>query len=148
MKLVALPLLTLATCVECAAQQLPPRASLDTPIPSYSSLPDSVRQAVHQLFKRGRLYSTIGGVSGLVVASSGVTYAIRDGAGWSSGIDIVLGGTAVAGGLVGRARYSRRQERQALAALGQGYPLPPYIAEMVPLISKRNRQVVLSSLYK
>ncbi|TVT40644.1 hypothetical protein FNT36_14340 [Hymenobacter setariae] len=147
MKLVAFSLLTLLTCAECAAaQEISSPASPDAV--SASSLPDSVRQAVHQLFKRGRLYSTIGGLSGLLVASSGVTYVVRDGVGWSSGIDIVLGGSAVAASAMGKARYSRRQERKVLSALEQGYPLPTYVAELVPLLPKRNRQMILSSLYK
>ncbi|RZK29481.1 MAG: hypothetical protein EOO63_08985 [Hymenobacter sp.] len=147
MRLVALPLLTLLTCAECtAAQTLSPPAALDTAVAH--ALPDSVRQAVHQLFKRGRLYSSIGGLSGLLVASSGVTYAVRDGVGWSSGLDVVLGGSAVAASIMGKARYSRHQERKALSALEQGYPLPAYVAELVPLLAKKNRQVVLLNLYR
>ena len=146
MKLVALPLLTLLLCAECtAAQQVLP-TSLDAP--ASSALPDSVRQAVHQLFKRGRLYSVIGGASGVLVAGSGLTYAIRDGVGWSSGIDVVLGGSAVVASVLGKARYSCHQERKALSALAQGYSLPAYVAELVPLLPKKNRQLILSSLYK
>lgn len=144
MKLVALSLLALLTCAECAAaQQLAPPDA-----PTSRSLSDSARQAVHQLFKRGRLYSTIGGASGLLVAASGVTYAVRDGVGWSAGLDVVLGGSAVVASVLGKARYSRRQERKALSVLEQGYPLPAYVAELVPLLPKKNRQMVLSSLYK
>lgn len=147
MKLIALPLLMLLTCAKSTAAQglLPPTALTAAPA---SALPDSVRQAVHQVFKRGRLYSTVGGLSGLLVASSGVTYAVRDGVGWSSGLDVVLGGSAVAASVMGRARYSRHQERKALSALAQGYPLPAYVAELVPLLPKKNRQVVLLNLYK
>jgi hypothetical protein len=143
MKLLVFLLLTLLICVECTATQqiAPPDA------PTSRLLPDSVRQAVHQLFKRGRLYSTIGGVSGVLVATSGVTYAVRDGVGWSSGLDIVLGGSAVVASVLGKARYSRHQERKALSALEQGYPLPAYVAELVPLLPKKNRQMILSSLY-
>jgi hypothetical protein len=148
MKLIVFPLFALLTGIECAAaQQLPP-ASLEASSPSPTSLPDSVRQAVHQLFKRGRLYSTIGGASGMLVTASGVTYTIRDGVGWSSSIDVVLGGSAVVASVLGKARYSRHQERKALSALEQGYPLPAYVAELVPLLPKKNRQLVLSNLYK
>ena len=144
-------LLVLTACAEVSAQQAPPSPPLrasQTDTVAARPVTDSVRQAVHQLFKRGRLYSTVGGVSGALVLSSGVTYAVRDGLVWQPVADILLGGTAAAGGILGRARYSRRQERQALAALAQGYPLPPYVAELVPFLPKKNRQLVLSSLYR
>lgn len=148
-----LPLLFVLTAgAECAAQQAPlAAANLSATLPdtvvAKRPVTDSVRQAVHQLFKRGRLFSTVGGVSGALVVGSGVTYAVRDGLVWQPIADVLLGGTAVAGGLVGRARYSRHQEKQALAALEQGYALPPYVAELVPLLPKKNRQLVLAALY-
>lgn len=153
MKLFVFVLLALTTCAECVAQQAPlgapaSSAALTDTVVARRPVADSVRQAVHQLFKRGRLYSTVGGISGALVVSSGVTYAARGGVVWQPVADILLGGTAVAGGLVGRARYSRRQERQALAALEQGYALPPYVAELVPFLPKKNRRLVLSSLYR
>jgi hypothetical protein len=152
MKLFVSVLLVLTTCAECVAQQVqdstPTLSAALTDTVVAKPVADSVRQAVHQLFKRGRLFSTVGGVSGALVVSSGVTYAARGGLVWQPVTDILLGGTAVAGGVIGRARYSRRQERQALAALEQGYPLPPYVAELVPFLPKRNRQLVLSSLYR
>jgi hypothetical protein len=101
---------------------------------------------VHQLYKRGRLFSTVGGLSGALVASSGVVYLAKGSTVWQPGLDLLLGGGAAWIGVVGRARYSRRQERKALSALEQGYSLPPYVAELVPLLPKRNRQIVLSSL--
>ncbi|RZK29811.1 MAG: hypothetical protein EOO63_08245 [Hymenobacter sp.] len=149
-----LPLLFVLTAgAECAAQQVPlaaanPSVVLPDIMMAKRPVTDSVRQAVHQLFKRGRLFSAVGGVSGALVVGSGVTYAVRDGLVWQPITDVLLGGTAVAGGLIGRARYSRRQEKQALAALEQGYGLPPYVAELVPLLPKKNRQLVLSALYQ
>jgi hypothetical protein len=151
MKLLLSLLLVLATSRACFAQHAPTvslEASVSVPGLVASPVTDSVRQAVHQLYKRGRLVSTVGGISGVLLLSSGVTYVVKDGMGWQPSIDILLGGSATAGGLIGRARYSRRQERLALAALAQGNSLPPYVAQMVPLISKRNRQLVLSSLYR
>lgn len=135
-----------AAGVNCAAQQLPPTTVSASSAPATRPLPDSVRQAVHQLYKRGRLFSTVGGLSGVLVASSGVVYLANGSSVWQPGIDLLLGGGAIGAGVVGRARYSRRQERKALSALEQGYSLPPYVAELVPLLPKRNRQIVLSSL--
>jgi hypothetical protein len=88
----------------------------------------------------------VGGLSGVLVASSGVVYLANGSSVWQPGIDLLLGGGAIGAGVVGRARYSRHQERKALSALEQGYSLPPYVAELVPLLPKRNRQIVLSSL--
>jgi len=142
--LILLPLSALS--ITCLAQQPQPAASSINPAPEVRRLPDSVRQAVHQLYKRGRLFSTVGGLSGVLVASSGVVYLTKGSTVWQPGIDLLLGGGAVWAGLAGRARYSRHQERKALSALEQGYSLPPYVAELVPLLPKRNRQIVLSSL--
>jgi hypothetical protein len=146
MKLLILLLPLCAVGVDCMAQQIPPVAIDANNLPQAKRLPDSVRQAVHQLYKRGRLFSTVGGLSGAVVASSGVVYLAKGTPVWQPGIDLLLGGGAVWAGVVGRAHYSRHQERKALSALEQGYPLPPYVAELVPLLPKRNRQIVLSSL--
>jgi hypothetical protein len=146
MKLLILLLPLWVVGVECAAQQSQP-AGVDVNVsPVAKRIPDSVRQAVHQLYKRGRLFSTVGGVSGVVVASSGIVYLVKGAAVWQPGIDLLLGGGAVWAGVIGRTRYSRHQERKALSALEQGYPLPLYVAELVPLLPKRNRQIVLSSL--
>ena len=145
MKLLILLSLSVVS-INCLAQQPQAAASSIAPLPEARRLPDSVRQAVHQLYKRGRLFSTAGGLSGALVASSGVVYLAKGNAVWQPGIDLLIGGGAVGAGVAGRARYSRRQERKALAALEQGYSLPPYVAELVPLLPKRNRQIVLSSL--
>ena len=142
--LILLPLC--AVSINCMAQQTLPVVLDATTLPQVKRLPDSVRQAVHQLYKRGRLFSTVGGLSGAVVASSGVVYLAKRTPAWQPGIDLLVGGGAIWAGVVGRARYSRHQERQALSALERGYSLPPYVAELVPLLPKRNRQIVLSSL--
>jgi hypothetical protein len=146
MKLLILLLPLAVANTNCLSQQPQPAASSITPSPEARRLPDSVRQAVHQLYKRGRLFSTVGGLSGALVASSGVVYLAKGSTVWQPGLDLLLGGGAAWIGVVGRARYSRRQERKALSALEQGYSLPPYVAELVPLLPKRNRQIVLSSL--
>ena len=146
MKLLILLLPLWAVGVECAAQQSQPTGVDVNVSPMDKRIPDSVQQAVHQLYKRGRLFSTVGGVSGAVGASSGIVYLAKGAAVWQPGIDLLLGGGAVWAGVIGRARYSRHQERKALSALEQGYPLPPYVAELVPLLPKRNKQIMLSSL--
>jgi hypothetical protein len=146
MKLLSLLLPLCAVGADCLAQQQQPVA-INPPLSSGARhLPDSVQQAVHQLYKRGRLFSTVGGLSGAAVTSSGVIYLAKGTAVWQPGIDLLIGGGAVWAGVVGRARYSRHRERQALSALEQGFPLPAYVAELVPLLPKRNRQIVLSSL--
>lgn len=146
MKLLTLLLTLCAAGGNCVAQQ-PQPVTINAPISSVAArLPDSVRQAVHQLYKRGRLFSTVGGLSGAVVASSGIVYLANGAAAWQPSIDLLLGGGAIGAGVAGRVRYSRHQERKAISALEQGYPLPPYVAELVPLLPKRNRQIVLSSL--
>jgi hypothetical protein len=74
----------------------------------------------------------------VLVASRDITYAIRDGLGWSSGIDLVLGGSTIVASVQGKAQYSRHQERQALLALEPGHALPPYVAEIASLLPKKN----------
>ena len=110
--LILLPLW--AAGINCAAQQPQPTAVDVSVSPEARRLPDSVRQAVHQLYKRGRLFSTVGGLSGALVASSGVVYLAKGSTVWQPGLDLLLGGGAAWIGVVGRARYSRHQERKAL----------------------------------
>jgi hypothetical protein len=139
-------LLVLGSYATCRAQASPLPTHLDAAaLPSDSAahvIPDSVRQAVQQLFRRGRRYSLAAGVSGLFVLSSGVIYTAREGVNWGTTPNILYGGGVAATGLLGRAHYSRRRERQALAALEHGYRLPAYAAEFAPLLPKRNREIV------
>jgi len=116
------------------------------PAPVFQPLPDSVRQAVQQLFRRGRCYSIIAGVSGLCVLSSGVIYTAREGVNLGTTPNILYGGGAAAAGAIGRAQYSRRRERQVLEALQYGSRLPAYAAEFAPLLPKRSREIVYKYL--
>lgn len=130
---------------KCLAQQPDFPVNDSAPLAA-KPVPDSVRRAIHQLFKRGRLFSTIGGLSGALVVGSGVSYGVRTGQVWQAGADVLIGSGAVGAGIVGRLRYSRRQERQTLQALERGYRLPHYVTELVPLLPRRSQQVVLANL--
>lgn len=68
------PLLLLTTCLPGTAQVLPPPVAAT---PLARPLPDSVRRAVHQLFRRGRHFNALGGLSGLLVLAGGVSYVAR-----------------------------------------------------------------------
>ncbi|UOR06950.1 hypothetical protein MUN82_07565 [Hymenobacter aerilatus] len=95
------------------------------PIP----IADSTQQAVHKIFKWGRRLSWAAAVSGGLVTYSGISYTARGDGGWRTGIDMVTGGYAAFIGVQGIVRFNRRHERQVLAALAQGQPVPPYVAQ-------------------
>jgi hypothetical protein len=99
-------------------------------------LPDSIRQTVHKLFKWGRLYGTVGAVSGGVMVASATTYIANRKDDWSTGVDLCLGANALTFGTISMVRFSRKRERQVLADLEQGQPLPPDVAAWVPLVTK------------
>ncbi|TGD83258.1 hypothetical protein [Hymenobacter wooponensis] len=99
-------------------------------------LPDSVRQAVHKLFKWGRLYSTVGAVSGGVMVASATTYIANRKDDWGTGVDLCLGTNAMVFGTMGMVRFSCKRERQVLADLEQGQPLPPDVALWFPFVTR------------
>lgn len=148
MRLPACLLLVFASYASCLAQSpaLPsslPSTGTVLPAPTTAQpVPDSVQQAVHKLFKRGRCYSLVAGLSGVCLLSSGILYTAREGVSLGSTPNILYGGGVAVAGAIGRARYSRRRERQALEALAAGYRLPAYAAEFAPLLPKRNREII------
>jgi hypothetical protein len=101
-----------------------------------SPLSDSTRQAVHKLFKRGRLYGAIGAISGGLVFGSGTGYAIGGEAFRNTGFSLVAGATSLVVGAMGMVQFSRRREREVLAAMERGQPLPAYAVRWLPLIGK------------
>ncbi|GAB3229330.1 hypothetical protein GCM10027346_14700 [Hymenobacter seoulensis] len=101
---------------------------------------DSVRQVVHKLFKWGRLYSTVGAVSGGVMVASAISYIARRDDNWTTGVDLVLGANALAFGTVSMVRFSRKRERKVIADLEQGQPLPPDVAAWVHLVRNNRRK--------
>lgn len=146
MRLLACLLLAWASLTSCLAQSpalpLPP-VMLAGPNDSVANpVPDSVRQAVHKLFHRGRCYSLLAGLSGACLLSSGIIYTAREGVSLGTTPNILYGGGVAAAGIIGRAQYSRRREQQALEALDYGYRLPAYVAEFAPLLPKRNRAII------
>ena len=100
-------------------------------------LSDSTRQAVHKLFKWGRIYGLISTVSGGLVLGSSTGYAIGGDTNWKNIGSIAMGGTAVALGTTSLVRFSRRRERAVLAALERGETLPPYVMLMSPFLPKK-----------
>jgi len=100
-------------------------------------LSDSTRQAVHKLFKWGRLYGVISTVSGGLVLGSSTGYAIGGDTNWKNLGSIAMGGTALALGTTSLVRFSRRREREVLAALERGETLPPYVMLMSPFLPKK-----------
>ena len=99
-------------------------------------LPDSIRHVIHKLFKWGRLYGTVGAVSGGIMVASATTYIANRKDDWGTGVDLCLGTNAVVFGTISMIRFSRKRERQVLADLEQGQPLPPDVAAWLPFMSK------------
>lgn len=97
-------------------------------------LPDSMRRAVHKLFKWGRLYGTIGALSGGIMVAGAITYVARRDDDWTTGVQLALGANALTFGTISMVRFSRKRERQLLASLEQGEPLPPDVAAWLPLV--------------
>ncbi|AHJ96162.1 hypothetical protein [Hymenobacter swuensis] len=111
-----------------------PDAAVAAPV---RPLSDSTRQAVHKLFKWGRLYGLISTVSGGLVLGSSTGYAIGGDTNWKNLGSIAMGGTALALGTTSLVRFSRRRERAVLAALERGETLPPYVMLMSPFLPKK-----------
>ncbi|MBC8082032.1 MAG: hypothetical protein H7Z21_02370, partial [Hymenobacter sp.] len=93
-----------------------PQTSATTPgnalgVSAASTLSDSTRQAVHKLFKRGRLYGTISAVSGGLGFGSGIGYAIGGESFRNTGFSLIGGATALVMGTMGMVQFSRRRER-------------------------------------
>lgn len=100
-------------------------------------LSDSTRQAVHKLFKWGRIYGLISTVSGGLVLGSSTGYAIGGDTNWKNLGSIAMGGTALALGTTSLVRFSRRHERAVMVALERGETLPPYVLLMSPFLPKK-----------
>jgi len=107
----------------------PQNAQLVEQLSLADSSVDSTRQAVQKIFKWGRRLSWVAVVSGGLVTYSGISYTARGDGGWRTGIDIGTGSFATFIGVQGIIRFNRRHERQVLAALAQGQPMPRYVAQ-------------------
>ncbi|SNR86446.1 MULTISPECIES: hypothetical protein [Hymenobacter] len=136
--LVAL-MLWLAASSTCFAQQTAPSPANSVGAYQAGSVSDSTRQVLHRLFKRGRLYGTIGAVAGGMVVAGATSYVARGEGNWQTGIDYVLGTSALASGLTIRVLFSRRNERKLLEDLAQGKPLPDYVVQWLPFAQKRKK---------
>ncbi|MGY2134161.1 hypothetical protein ACW9KT_18155 [Hymenobacter sp. HD11105] len=101
---------------------------------------DSLRQAVHRLFKWSRLYGTIGAVSGGLMVAGAIGYIARDDDDWSTGVNLALGANALTMGSISMVRFSRRRERELMKALEQGQPMPPYVTYWMPLIPSKSKK--------
>ena len=127
-----------------AQQTVPPpvvELPSDSPVQiATQPVPDSVRQAIHKLFKRGRFYGTVSAISGGLIVGGSTSYIIRDEDDWRTGVDLVLGANALIMGVSGMVHFSRRRERELVAALEKGQPLPPYYTYWMPLLSPKNKK--------
>jgi hypothetical protein len=103
-------------------------------------VPDSVRQALHKLFKRGRLFSSLSAISGGVFVGGATSYIIRDEDDWRTGVDLALGANALIMGVSGMVHFSRRRERKLLETLEKGQPLPPYYTYWMPLLTPKSKK--------
>ena len=99
------------------------------------ALPDSVRQLVHKLFKRARLFGVLGTVSGGIAASSSTVYAANGDRHWTTIHGLFSGTFVLVTGTIDQIRFSHRRERQVLAALERGQPMPRYVTRSMPLLS-------------
>jgi hypothetical protein len=136
---VLLWLLMVISVAGFAQQTVPPPASSSVQMAA-QPVPDSVRQVLHKLFKRGRLFGTISAISGGLMVGGAVSYIARDDDDWSTGVNLALGVNSLAMGTISMVRFSRRQERKLMAALEQGQPLPPYVANWMPLIPPKGKK--------
>lgn len=105
-------------------------------------VPDSVRQVLHKLFKRGRLFSTISAISGGMIVGGATSYIIRKDDDWRTGVDLALGANAMIMGVYGMVNFSRRRERELLATLEQGQPIPPYVTYWMPLLTPKSKKKI------
>lgn len=138
MKLIIRFALLLGTTSTSFAQTAAPAPVATTALAAPARpLSDSTRQAVHKLFKWGRLYGLISTVSGGLVLGSSTGYAIGGDTNWKNLGSIAMGGTALALGTTSLVRFSRRREREVLAALERGETLPPYVMLMSPFLPKK-----------
>lgn len=128
------------------SQQTAPPVATETPVPSpvmaaaTQPVSDSLRQAVHRLFKWSRLYGTIGAVSGGLMVAGAISYISRNDDDWSTGVNLALGANALLIGSSGMVRFSRRRERELMKALEKGQPLPPYVTCWAPLIPAKGKK--------
>jgi hypothetical protein len=75
------------------------------------------------------------------MVAGATSYIARDDDDWSTGVELVLGANALAMGTISMVRFSRRRERELMAALEKGQPLPPYVTYWMPLIPpKRSKK--------
>jgi hypothetical protein len=114
-------------------------------LPSTKPLSDSMRQVVHKVFKRGRLYSTVGAVAGATVFGSSLGYIIGGHSDWTTGVDLTMGATAASFSVANMIQFNRRHEREVIAALERGEPLSEFVRNWVPLLSKRDKKMLLSN---
>ncbi|SNC68425.1 hypothetical protein SAMN06265337_2308 [Hymenobacter gelipurpurascens] len=137
--LVALGLFAASISTGFAQQTTPVITPTTTiaPVAVPRPLPDSLRQQVHKLFKWGRLASTVGAVSGGLLIGGATSYAVRGDADWSTGINASVGTSAAVMGAMGLVRFSRKRERQLMAQLENGQPLPEDVAAWLPLLTQR-----------
>jgi len=98
-----------------------------------------MRQVVHKVFKRGRLYSTVGAVAGVTVFGSSLGYIIGGRSDWTTGLDLSMGAGAASFGIANMIQFNRRHERELIAALERGEPLPESMAYWVALLGKRSK---------
>ncbi|MCC3151590.1 hypothetical protein Q3A66_02045 [Hymenobacter sp. BT770] len=122
-----------------AAEQVGQPSPTDSPrvrAATTASLSDSMRQTIHKLFKRGRLFGTISAVSGGVLLGSGTGYALSGESFRNTGFSIIGGVSALVIGTMNMVQFSRRREREVIAALERGQPLPRYAVRWMPLVGK------------
>ena len=117
------------------AQQAPAVVGYPTPV-AQQPVSDSLRHAIHKLFKMGRLISIAGGASGGLLVGSTVSYAVRGDTDWSTGLDLFFGANSLALGIHGMVQFSRKRERQVLADLERGKPLPEYVSTWLPMVTR------------
>jgi len=118
--------------------------SSTTVLASTKPVSDSMRQMVHKIFKRGRLYSTLGAFAGATVFGSSLGYIIGGHSDWTTGVDLSMGASAASFSVANMIQFNRRHERKVIAALERGEPLPESMAYWVSLLGKRDMKRVLS----
>jgi hypothetical protein len=127
------------------SQQTVPPIAIEQPAASPAMaaatrpLSDSLRQAVHRLFKRSRLYGTIGAASGSIMIASATNYIAKGDADWITGVNLALGFNALTLSTINMVRFNRQRERELLKALEQGQPMPLYVAYSMSLIPQKKK---------
>ena len=139
--LLVLMLFVTSICFAQSTNSTVPGSEINTSIVQASTKPlsDSMRQVMHKIFKRGRLFSTVGAVAGATMFGSSLGYIIGGRSDWTTGVNLTLGASTTSYGVTNMIQFNRRHERAVIAALERGEPLPESMVQWVAFLGQRSK---------